>query len=359
MDATLPSPLRAAAACPYGLAVRLRNRAYSRGWVPRKHLPGPVISVGNLTLGGSGKTPLVAYLVQALLERQRRPAVLTRGYGRRGPRGPRILPPGRTPDRPELDIGDEAALLRRRFPWIWMGVAADRHAAGSTIAAEAPDAVFVLDDGFQHRRLHRDLDILVVDPSRPLAENRLFPLGTLREPFAELRRAHIVVVNAPPQSPEAVRALAAVRLVAGDIPVFHCIQRIGSLVPYPEWKTGGASSPPACRVAFLAAALGNPGRFRGDIERLGIEVRGSAFFRDHHRLNPGDWARCLAGARRGAVDAIIVTEKDAVKISAPPDFPLLVARQTVEFPEAAAFLEAVDGALGRADVHEHPRRAHW
>jgi tetraacyldisaccharide 4'-kinase len=349
MDATLPSPLRAAAAGPYGLAVRLRNHAYSRGWVPRKHLPGPVISVGNLTLGGSGKTPLVAFLVQALLERGRRPAVLTRGYGRRGPRDPRrILPPGVTPVRPEIEIGDEAALLRRRFPWIWMGISADRHAAGSAIAAEAPDSVFVLDDGFQHRRLHRDLDILVVDPTRPLAENRLFPLGTLREPFAGLRRAHLVVVNAPPHSPGAVRALAAVRSVAGDMPVFHCIQRIGSLVPYPEWRTGSASPPPAFRAAFLAAALGNPGRFRDDVERLGVQVRGSAFFRDHHRLGPRDWARCLAGARRGAADVVIVTEKDAVKISAPPDFPLLVACQAVEFPEEGAFLGAVVRALARA-----------
>lgn len=349
MDTTLPAPapLLAVAACLYGFGVRVRNRAYSRGWAQERHLPAPVVSVGNLTLGGSGKTPLAAYLVEALLERGRRPAVLTRGYGRLRPGLTRILPPGVTPVRPELEIGDEPALLRRRFPGIWMGVSADRHAAGCVIAAKEPDAVFILDDGFQHRGLCRDLDIVVVDPGRPLAGGRLLPLGTLREPPAALRRAHLVVINGGPGAPDAARALADVRFLAGETPVFHCVQRIGSLVPYPGWKAGGARGVPPPRTAFLAAALGNPARFRADIERLGIEVRGTAFFRDHHPLGPGDWARCLAGARRLEADAIVVTEKDAVKIAAPPDFPLLVACQIVEFPEEGAFLEAIVRALAR------------
>lgn len=347
MDTILraPAPLLAVAASLYGFAVRVRDHAYSRGWAAPRRLPGPVISVGNLTLGGSGKTPLAAYLVEALLKRGRRPAVLTRGYGRRRPGLMHILPPGVTPVRPALEIGDEPALLRRRFPGIWMGVAADRHAAGSVIAAKAPDAVFILDDGFQHRGLRRDLDIVIVDPSRPLAAGRLLPRGSLREPPAALRRAHLVVINGSPDAPDAARARADVRSLAGDKPVFHCVQSIVSLVPYPGWKAGGARGVPPPRTAFLVAALGNPARFRGDIERLGIEVTGASFFRDHHSLAPGDWARCLAAARRLDADAIVVTEKDAVKITAPPDFPLLVACQIVEFCGEDAFLAAIVRAL--------------
>ena len=295
--------------------------------------------VGNLTLGGTGKTPMVLYIARLLRAHGYEPAVLTRGYGRANAGTTRILPPGAHP-LPDADPGDEPAVMLRHLPYAWMGISKDRIRAGQAIAKRAPRPVFILDDGFQHRRLHRDLDLVMVDRSQPLGRNRVFPRGTLREPAPGLERCHAVMLNGPMDDPGGGLHEEEIRKFAPGAAVFRARQTIDALIPFDAWRAmemRPCGSRP--RRACLAAAVGNPQRFRRDIELLGIEVPGVRFFRDHYRLQDADWRACAAEARNRGADALIITEKDAVKCGRAPDFPLWVAGQATGVSDAGAFEE--------------------
>jgi tetraacyldisaccharide 4'-kinase len=339
---TIPSALKPAAyiAGPiYQALIRMRNGSYNANLLPQQRLPRPVISIGNITMGGSGKTPLVIHLAQRLLESGFQPAILTRGYGRQHPNEMRILAPGQTVADPASVMGDEPALMRLQVPGAWIGLCKNRFMAGSLIAKQTARAVFLLDDGFQHRKLHRDLDIVVIDRSQPLETNRIFPLGTLREPLVELRRAHILMMNGTPDTESAEILERDIQKLNPKAPIFHCQQTIRALIPFPAWKEGCRDADPAAwdQSVYLVAAVGNPERFEKDIRRLGIQVSGTRYFSDHYNLKPKDWQDCIEEARKKNAAAIVITEKDAVKISQPPDFPLLVSLQSIEISEAKEF----------------------
>lgn len=165
------------------------------------------------------------------------------------------------------------------------------------------------------------------------------PRGTLREPLSGLRRCHVIVLNGRHEEGLNDPLEADIRNLHPDAKIFHCEQKIESMIPFSSWKETGGQSAPARNVgsAYLVAALGNPERFRQDVLRLGIEVRGTRFFADHFKLKHKDWLDCSDEANRRAADAMITTEKDAIKISRPPDFPLLVSVQSTEMSESEAF----------------------
>jgi len=340
----------------YHVGVHLRNRAFDAGFMSVRGLARPTVSVGNLTMGGTGKTPFVIYLAGLIKEIGCEAAVLTRGYGRRKFEKTIIVPPGKKMDNSASRLGDEPALVHRRLPEVWLGISSDRFIAANAIARraefekQASRLVFILDDGFQRRDIHRDLDIIMVDPAQPPDAERLFPRGGLREPVSELRRAHVVVINGTGSSGAAGSRTVCVdtitdnlRKYAPEADFFQCNQRIQTIIPFSAWLDSHtprhlhAHTPP--KTAFLAAAIGNPGRFRQDITDLGVETPGSVFFRDHAVIGKKDWEACAGAARKAKAEAIIITEKDAVKISSPPDFPLLVAVQNTELPDAGRFRE--------------------
>jgi tetraacyldisaccharide 4'-kinase len=331
--------------------VRIRNRMYSNAVLQIHQLPGPVISIGNLTMGGTGKTPLVIYTAQMLAQLGYKPAVLTRGYGRPHPEWSHIVSPTRPCTANAALLGDEPALILRHVPSILMGVSKDRVCAGSSIGAENPGAVFILDDGFQHRQLHRDIDIVIIDASQPLLANHLFPRGTLREPVSSLRRSDIIVVNNMLTPGTADSVETQIRRLHPTATIFHCVQRIESLVEFNSWKERRTitNPPKSGQSTFLVTGLGNPERFRRDIQQLDIEVRGTRFFDDHYRLLPNDWQDCIREARLKKAGALVTTEKDAVKIDQSPDFPLLVAVQKTVFPDEKGFAlilqKTVEGRL--------------
>jgi tetraacyldisaccharide 4'-kinase len=332
----LISPLLLPPSLVFGAAIGLRNQLYSSGLCRQQRLIRPVISIGNITLGGAGKTPLAIYLAGLLARMSAIPALLSRGYGRKNPSQVHLLAPmARTPAGPP-DLGDEPALIRRYRPEIWLGISSNRFEAGNEILRKQPRAIFILDDGFQHRQLGRDLDVVIIDPMQPLRRNHLFPAGSLREPLSSLRRAHVIVLNGARTDKCTQSAASIVREVAPRARLFYCAQRIASFAPYHQWKQGSSAGTQSLRgrPAFLVSAIGSPKRFERDVAEMGVMIKGSIFYRDHYRLRAADWFASTAEARRSAAEVIIVTEKDAIKITHVPEIALFVAVQAVEMAEA-------------------------
>jgi tetraacyldisaccharide 4'-kinase len=298
-----------------------------------------VISIGNITMGGTGKTPLTIHIARTIKSLGYNTAVLTRGYGRAEPDRTHILSPEDIVPSPAEILGDEPALIRRHIPSLWMGICKDRFSAGNAILKRLERAVFMLDDGFQHRRLHRDLDIVIIDRSQQLKSNRVFPRGSLREPPSSLRRCDMIVINGMHSGEGPDLIVSEILRYHENVPLFYCRQTIESLIPFSDWKERATSSSPTrhAESAFLVSAVGNPERFERDIQQLGINVQGARFFRDHHRLDPDDWKVSVEEARRRKVDAIIITEKDAIKVSHSPDFPVLVSVQSTALSDSESF----------------------
>ena len=320
----------------YRAAVALRNRRYDR---PGQAVhPGiPVISVGNLTVGGTGKTPLTAWIAERLLEEGRRPAIVSRGYGGTSGRGPCIVSRGTGPLVSAEVAGDEPVLLARRLPGVLVVVGSDRVGGASAARAAGAD-VLVLDDGFQHRRLARDLDLVLLDARDPFGGNRLLPSGPLREPIQSLRRAGAVVLTRCRAGESFAFLQRVIRRHAGDVPVLHAGHRTAGL-----WDAAGTSrATPARAVAFCG--IGGPDDFFADLAALGIEVAATRAFPDHHRYRETDLAAIAAlAAAQGAVP--VTTEKDLARLSEPQRLQgLLALRIEAEPHEPERLLSLLRGA---------------
>ncbi|MGD0307771.1 MAG: tetraacyldisaccharide 4'-kinase [Acidobacteriota bacterium] len=328
--------------------VRLRNRMYDLSLLPQVRLSHPVISIGNLTVGGSGKTPFVIHVARTISRMGAVPALLSRGYGREG-KAPIILAPGARIPSPARTLGDEPALVRRHESRLWLGIWSKRYIAGLQISRHAERVCFLLDDGFQHRHLRRDLDLVVIDRTQPLEENRMLPAGTMREPAAGLRRADVVVINGQYQGHGEDPIELFVHRIDPSLTVFHCQQRIDRFVRFSAWQnqdpeSGSRGHPPS---AYLVAAIGNPDRFRKDVEALGIAIAGTRFFGDHFRLRDSDWADCIREACARGAASVITTEKDAIKLTEDPGQELLVAVQSTHLEEQDEFERKLDAIFRR------------
>lgn len=294
----------------YRGAVAARSAAYGRGWLSRTRFDVPVISVGNLTFGGTGKTPTVIALVRDLVRIGRRPAVLTRGYRRR--QNHQVVVMGPEP-RPGVDeVGDEPLEMARRLPGVPVVVDADRARGGREALRFGAD-VLVLDDGFQHFRLERDLDLVLIDAGDPWGGGRLPPLGTLREPVAALRRASAVLITKVPSDwrPVVAEIEAAVDRVAPALQVFVSRMRAQRVhVPGMGWQPAEAL---AGQRVLAFAGIGRPQGFSDTLSEAGATIVGSRWFPDHHPYSPDDILDIEAAAE--TVEAVpVTTAKDATKL---------------------------------------------
>ena len=301
-----------AAAAAYRAALAARSASYRIGLLSTRGLPVPVISVGNVTVGGSGKTPLVETVVLALRESGARPAVITRGYGRRT-RGVRIVADGGGLRLGARDGGDEPVLLAEHLPGVPIVVGESRYEAGAVALGTCFANALVLDDGFQHRTLYKDLEIVVVSGSDPWGNGRLFPRGSLREPLSALKRAGLVVVTNPPTAASTSDIARVLRRRASAATVLCGAYRPTSLRRGDHVR---AEAPEALRgrKVLLLAGLAAPGGFVTTAEGLGAEVAGLAQFPDHHWYTPADLARVAARVRKTGSEAVLTTEKDWVRL---------------------------------------------
>ena len=285
-----------AASGPCAGAMRLRRWAYRHGLMKSHAVGVPVICVGNITTGGTGKTPMVAWTVARLKDASKTPAVLTRGYKAGSGRS------------------DEAELLKR-LCGVQVVVNPDR-AAGARQAVAAGANVLVMDDGFQHRRLRRDLDIVLIDATCPFGFGHCLPRGLLREPPSALKSAHAIVITRSDLADAGeLRALRArLRRLAPGASIHLAVHRPVKLIA----PDGEARKPDALEgeEAFAFCGLGNPEAFFETLDRLGAALRGRCALDDHVRYAPATVAALSEQARSAGAKVMVTTAKDAVKISA-------------------------------------------
>lgn len=300
----------------YGRVAARRRAWYARHPEARRRLARPVISVGNLVVGGSGKTPTVAAVAQLLLAGGERPSILSRGYARRvRSKNVVVVSNGEELLEPVSRSGDEPQMLARAMPGVPVLVCADRYLAGATAERLFGCTVHVLDDGFQHLRLARDIDLLMIAPAD--LDDRVLPAGRLREPLSSARAADAVLVaGGDEMGPVATRLNVATAFrVVTTISAPRAIESFGTPVPV----TVGSRA-----LAF--AGIARPERFFDAVRRQGWNVVRTITFRDHYWFKATDLDRLLARARSLSADVILTTEKDAMRLldlPIPPGPPVL------------------------------------
>ena len=301
----------------YGLAVTARNWAYDRGLLRQDSAGVPVLSVGNITAGGTGKTPLVEYLVRYLVASGRHPAVISRGY-RRLSQGVVVVSDGRSMRSDAAAGGDEPVQMARKLGSVPV-VVAERRSAGAQVAVHDLHAdVLVLDDGFQHRSLKRDLNILVVDARKALNREPLLPTGMRREPLSAIRRADMIVLSKVEPDTGPVRWLDSVAEFIPGPPVTSRVVQAGffRLLDQEEISITELLSDPVLAFSGIADHAG----FLHSLQGLGLTIAEDMRFRDHHRYDRGDIIRLRALLADSGASLFVTTEKDAVRLEA--DLPL-------------------------------------
>lgn len=292
----------------YGAVAGWRRALYARDPSRRRRLARPVVSVGNLGMGGSGKTPVVEYVARLLQNSGERPAILTRGYARRIPHDGVTVVSDSSDVLADLDsAGDEPLMLARALPGVPVLVGADRYLSGVLAERRLGATVHILDDGFQHLQLERDVDLLLVS-EEDLMDQPL-PTGRLRERLdaAAVADAALVTAGYDTAADRIGRALRAPTVFR----VTRAIAPPRSVGPPRE----SVVVPPASRV-YAVAGIARPDRFMTDIAAAGWELAGAMTFRDHYRFSTRDLARIVAAATSARSSIVMTTEKDAVRLAA-------------------------------------------
>ncbi len=298
----------------YGFAMRARAALYAQGLLKQQSLPCRVVSVGNLTMGGTGKTPVVIAVATALRDRGRRVGVISRGYKRRSGTAILEVSDGQALHGHPNETGDEPFLIARCCAGVPVAVGADRPRVGQHLVDQFGLDTLVLDDGYQHLALRRDVDLLVVDATAPFGNGHLLPRGRLREPLTAISRASAVLVTRVSQGGRLEELKAQIRAVAPTIPIW-----VTDFSPSALVQVGGpATVEPAMlkgERVLAVSGIGNPESFRRLLAAAGATVADHCVFPDHHAYSLEDVQRVRQAAERMGVDRIVTTEKDAVKLA--------------------------------------------
>jgi tetraacyldisaccharide 4'-kinase len=317
----MPSPVHVALDLParlYGAAARWRRAWYARHPEARRRLRRPVVSVGNLRVGGSGKTPAVAHLARLLLEMGERPAILSRGYARPNRAdGVVVVNDGRDVRADVLRAGDEPLMLARSLEGVAVLVSPDRYLSGRIAETCLGCTVHLLDDGFQHFELERDVDLLLVS-REDLEDPRLLPAGRLREPMEAAGTADAVIVSGADRD--------GVWPVARQLRIAEAFQAVRTAAPPTLVEPAGRSVAPAPGTRVLAVAgIARPERFFADLRAAGWVVAAELVFADHHLYSANDVERIVRAARESRSVMVLTTEKDLVRLLPRRPFPIPLA----------------------------------
>jgi tetraacyldisaccharide 4'-kinase len=317
----------------YAAVARRRRERYASRPDLRRRLRRPVVSIGNLAVGGRGKTPTVATIARLLVSLGERPAILSRGYARTEPEDGVVVVSG--PDGIRADLaraGDEPLMLARQLPGVPVLASSDRYLAGRLAEHHFDVTVHVLDDGFQHLLLDRDIDLVIVTTDDLASSARTLPIGRLRERPDALAASDAVLA-----------ATEGVVLPAGvDVPVFRLGRRLDSpIVQVPVDPT---------MPVLAVAGIADPRRFLADVAHLGWRVAATALFPDHHPYTRRDLERLTADARAAGAGALLTTEKDYVRLLPFRPFPLPVGYVplTMEIEPLPEFRRWLDASLWAA-----------
>jgi tetraacyldisaccharide 4'-kinase len=321
----------------YGTGMRLRTAFYECGLLRSRRLPGTVISVGNLTVGGTGKTPMVLWIAERVSAEGHRPAILTRGY--------RGL--GKRTDRDEA-TSDEVALLRQRLDGrAQFGVGKDRYKNGLELAKHGAEW-FILDDGFQHLELRRDANIVLLDATDPFGGGGVLPAGRLREPRSSLARADIVIITRTGHAP----ALETLIRRYTKAPIFYAQTRLDGVFRVPSMTETLPEDERQGYKFFAFCGIGNPVAFYKDLEKWGLPIVQRCRLSDHHRYSGAEIQHLEAEAAAAGANALICTEKDVFNL--PPSFsaalPIYACRIRLAMNDESAFWTAIRAAVGRSQT---------
>ncbi len=305
----------------YGFAVRVRLWLYARGFFKTNRLRTPVISVGNLTVGGTGKTPMVIWLAEHFLATGKRVAILSRGYKGSG------------------ETSDEIELMKYRLnARVLFGVGPNRYEQGLLLEKQGVD-IFLLDDGYQHVQLARDVNLLLMDAAQPLANELLLPAGRLREPISAMSRATLLVFTRTETSSGAAAAIGKLQ----DYPVFSAATRLLGFRRFGAGMQLLAPSEIGKGPFFAFCGIGNPRAFFLDLRNWLIPVAGTKAFPDHHRYSAGEVQSLVQSAQTAGARALVTTEKDAQNLGQAQfgEIPVFVSVVDMEISSETQFWEAI------------------
>lgn len=324
---------------PYRFATCVRTRLYEQGWLTRRRLPCPVVSVGNLTTGGTGKTPMAMWVAEKLLEQGKKPGILSRGYRRKSQEKFLLVSDGTSVLAGPQEAGDEPYLMATRCPGVVVAVGADRYALGRWVLSLMPIDCFVLDDGFQHVGLDRDVNLLLVDSSDSAGMRELLPVGKLREPLRGAGRASDIVLTRVEDESRIPDALEPIETAMGS-----SINPITTRFTVKKLVGASDSMPPSDvrgKKALIFSGIGNPNQFRRMVTALGVQVVDELVFRDHEAYDPSRIQEIYRRIEQSRPDVVLTTEKDLIKVqsswSSPT--PLFALFLELEFLDGQSRLE--------------------
>ncbi len=323
-------------ACLYSIVVRARAGLYQAGILKTRYLPCKVISVGNLSAGGTGKTPFTIYICGLLKDKGFKPAVVTRGYKGASEGSTCVVSDGKSPLMTPSDAGDEAVLLSKNLPGVPVVMGSNRYEAGMLAVKSFGVDVVVLDDGYQHLTLKRDLNILLMDAAHPFGNGYTIPLGYLREPAVAAGRADMIVLT------RCDSAGPRPAVLPPGVPVAKAVYRPSSIYNVWDNRVVGPEELSG-RSVFPVAAVADPASFPLILNGLNAKILKGKFYPDHHLYNRNDMSEITAEAMERGADFVVVTEKDAVKLSAlgPADIPFLAFGIKMEIIEGSSTIEGL------------------
>lgn len=320
-DTGAPAMALLGASLLYGGAASLRRKLYRRSMLSTRKLTAPVISVGNLTAGGTGKTPMTIYLARLLQKENYLPAVISRGYGGRAEKKGMIVSDGVTIFTDARYAGDEPIMLAGRLPGVPVIIGQNRYQSAMTAIERYGCNIMILDDGFQHMRLHRDLNIVLMDARQPVGNGHVIPRGMLREPCSALEDADAVVLTRSTDKRSPIPGKIASFL--NNIPLFQAGQAAylhhfhdprEKSGPFRLENLNGKS-------VFLFSGIAHNDDFYRTVSAMGAKIKGHAAFADHHRYEEIEIADIMTAAVKAEADLLLTTEKDLARMQADAPIP--------------------------------------